>query len=82
MASVLYGIILRVCMCVCAHLGLKIGCINVNPPLDFIDSIRGMRLWASKMARVREAGGERERAEVRESGVVLVTWQRARVGDG
>lgn len=32
----------------------------MNPPLDFIDSIRGMRLWASKMARVREAGGERE----------------------
>lgn len=49
-------------------------CINVNP-LVFIGSIRVMKLWATKVAFVMEAGRERE--EVRQSEAVLVTWQRA-----
>lgn len=61
-------------------MSLKTGCINMNPPLDFIGSIRGMRLSASEIALVRVE--QRERGEVRESRVVLVTWRRARVGDG
>lgn len=51
-------------------------------PLDFIGSIRGMRLWASKIALVREAERERGREGNGEREEVLVTWQRARVGDG
>lgn len=36
---------------------LKTGCTNMNPPLDFIGSIRGMRLWASKLACISEGKG-------------------------
>lgn len=53
-------------------------CINMNP-LDSIGSIRGMRLWASKIGHIREAERARERLG---GGAVLVTWQRAKVGDG
>ena len=44
----------------------------MNPPLDFIGSIKGMRLWASEIALVRgerggvgswEPGGTRDMAE-------------------
>ncbi len=66
MASVLYTGC--VCVCVCVLLSLKTGCINMNPPLDFIGSIRGMRLWASEIALVREAERERESGREGERG--------------
>lgn len=40
---------------------IQSGCINMNPPLDFIGSIKGMKLWASILVREAERGKARNR---------------------